>query len=61
MGLLIRNLALMPDEQAKILTELQEVFYDGESVAFEYDNIQKLEYMDMFIRETLRMTPIATS
>lgn len=50
-------LATIPEEQDKLIGEIED-FYQGD-IEPTYDNIQKLEYLDMFVKETLRMWPIA--
>ncbi|XP_074645885.1 cytochrome P450 3A9-like [Tubulanus polymorphus] len=51
------NLALNPTEQEKLCEEFEEkIGYDDELT---YDNVGKLEYMEMVINETLRLFPPA--
>ena len=42
----------------KLQNELDQMFSIQEDI--EYDDLSKLEYMDMFIKEILRMYPIPT-
>jgi cytochrome P450 len=54
-------LAIFQDCQQKIIEEINEVFND-ESVEIDYDNIGKLKYLDMVIKEILRLfSPIPIS
>lgn len=50
-----RHMALYPDVQEKLYQEITEIL--GEERA-NYDNVQKLTYLDMCISETLRLYPI---
>ena len=50
-------LATHPDELKKLQEEIDSNL-DQENV--NYENIQSLEYLDMFIKEVLRMYPVAT-
>lgn len=51
-------LAMHKDVQDKVYEEFKSVFYDGDE-EIDKDNITKLKYFDMVIRETLRLFPIA--
>ena len=53
-------LAKLPEEQQKLYDEIVTVF-PLELDEPEIDTIQKLSYTDMFIKEVLRMYPIANS
>lgn len=54
-------LAIYKDIQQKVFDEIEEVFGD-ESVEVDYDNIGKLKYLDMVIKENLRLfSPIPIS
>lgn len=50
-------LAMHPKVQEKALQELKRVFVD-ESIAIDYDSIKQLQYLDMVIKETLRLYPV---
>uniref|UniRef100_A0A1B0CKF6 Cytochrome n=1 Tax=Lutzomyia longipalpis TaxID=7200 RepID=A0A1B0CKF6_LUTLO len=50
-------LAIHPNIQEKVVEELQSVFYD-ETVPFDYDSIKQLTYLEMVIKETLRLYPV---
>ncbi|XP_054083096.1 probable cytochrome P450 313a4 isoform X2 [Zeugodacus cucurbitae] len=49
-------LAMHPDIQERVFQEIRSVFPDG-ITSIEYDDLKKLPYFDMFIAETLRLTP----
>jgi cytochrome P450 len=53
-------LARYPDEQEKLFNELHQ---HSDTNPFEpnYDNVMKLTYLDMFIKEVLRFYPIGNS
>ncbi len=50
-------LATHPDEQQKLHDEINSHFGNEESVDF--DSVKDLEYLEMFLKEVLRMYPIA--
>uniref|UniRef100_A0A1B0D9C6 Uncharacterized protein n=1 Tax=Phlebotomus papatasi TaxID=29031 RepID=A0A1B0D9C6_PHLPP len=50
-------LAMHPEVQQKVVEELQSVFVD-ESVPFDYDSVKQLTYLEMVIKETLRLYPV---
>ncbi|XP_055702900.1 cytochrome P450 4C1-like isoform X2 [Phlebotomus papatasi] len=50
-------LAMHPKVQEKALEELKRVFVD-ESILIDYDSIKQLQYLDMVIKETLRLYPV---
>lgn len=50
-------LAMHPDVQDKAIAELQQVFTD-ETIPINYNSIKQLQYLDMVIKETLRLYPI---
>lgn len=50
-------LATHPDIQEKVADELREVFY-SDNVEINYDNINKLEYLERVIKESLRLCPV---
>nr|QUF59376.1 cytochrome p450 CYP3045A1 [Brachionus angularis] len=56
---LLHVLASMPEEQEKLIHEIDDHFPNDSDIEPTYDNIQKLEYLDYIIKETLRMWPIA--
>lgn len=49
------NLAVHPDLQEKLFQEVQEVAPDRDSVT--YDTVNKMEYLDKFVSECLRLYP----
>lgn len=51
-------LATNPDCQGRIIREVDDFAGTGDS-GMTYDNIQKMDYLDMFLQETLRMYPPA--
>ena len=51
-------LAKHPEEQQKLYDEISSVF-NIENNAIDADNVKKLDYLDMFIKEVLRIYPIA--
>jgi cytochrome P450 len=53
----IRMLALYPDEQDKVVDEIKSVL---DNVEPNTDNVNELKYLDLFIKEVLRMNLIAT-
>uniref|UniRef100_A0A1B0CKF7 Cytochrome n=1 Tax=Lutzomyia longipalpis TaxID=7200 RepID=A0A1B0CKF7_LUTLO len=50
-------LAMHPDIQEKAVRELKQVF-TSEDVSIDYDSIKQLQYLDMIIKETLRLFPV---
>lgn len=50
-------LAMHPEVQQKVVEELKSVFVD-ESVPFNYDSVKQLTYLEMVIKETLRLYPV---
>jgi cytochrome P450 len=46
-------LAMHPDVQERVYQEIKECFSD-EEIVLDYENVQKLEYMDRVIKETMR-------
>lgn len=50
-------IAMYDDVQEKVVAELKTVFHSPE-VPFEYDTLKQLNYMDMVIKETLRLFAI---
>lgn len=50
-------LATHPDEQQKLYDEINSHFDNEESVDF--DSVKDLQYLEMFLKEVLRMYPIA--
>lgn len=50
-------LATHPEIQEKVADELREVFY-SDDVEISYDNINKLEYLERVIKESLRLCPV---
>nr|AFP66953.1 cytochrome P450 [Perinereis nuntia] len=57
MSLLLYQLAIEQEVQEKLYNEIQDVIGDKEKV--DYNDIMKLQYLDMCINETLRMYPAA--
>lgn len=54
-------LANQTDEVNKIQQELDEFYQtNGNSLDINFDNINQLEYLDMFVKEVLRMYPISS-
>nr|ATW72301.1 cytochrome p450 CYP3045B3 [Brachionus calyciflorus] len=55
-------LANHPSELKKLQEELDEFYLNnGNSLDLNFDNISQLEYLDMFIKEVLRMYPISSN
>lgn len=53
-------LAVYPDIQTKLFQEIQDIF--GSSTDLNYENLSKLKYMDMVLKEILRLfTPVPIS
>lgn len=52
-------LAKYQDEQQKVRDEIDAQFHIESNITPNTDNIKSLEYMDMFIKEVLRVYPIA--
>lgn len=57
MAFTILMLAINQDIQNKVVTELHSVF-QGKDDYVDYDSISKLNYMEMVIKETLRLFPV---
>ena len=53
-------LAKYPEEQQKLFEEIASVYNNEESneASPNADNVNKLEYLDMFIKEVLRFYPL---
>ena len=51
-------LATNPECQERVFKEIDEIIGSTDN-AFSYDNVQKLDYLEMFLQETLRMYPPA--
>ena len=51
-------LAWHPDQMAILQNEIDEIISTKQNI--DYDDLLKLEYMDLFIKEVLRMYPIPT-
>jgi cytochrome P450 len=52
-------LAHHPDELEKLQEEIDAHFSSDPSFEITVDNVDEFEYMDLFIKEVLRMFPIA--
>lgn len=50
-------LAMNPDVQEKVVQELREV-YDSTDESIDYDSLNKLVYLDLVLKETLRLFPV---
>ncbi|XP_070137934.1 probable cytochrome P450 313a1 [Drosophila bipectinata] len=50
-------LAMFPHYQELVFEELKEVFPDGGDFEVEYEDVQKLVYLDRVLNETLRLFP----
>ncbi|XP_059610231.1 cytochrome P450 4C1-like [Phlebotomus argentipes] len=50
-------LAMHPEVQAKAIAELKEVFVN-DNVSIDYNSVKQLQYLDMVIKETLRLYPV---
>jgi cytochrome P450 len=53
-------LATKPDVQDKLVAEISEKVWNNNEATELYDMANNLSYLDMFVREVLRMYPIAT-
>lgn len=49
-------LAIHPEIQERAVEELREVFF-SENVEIDYEQLKKLNYLEMIIKETLRLCP----
>lgn len=49
-------MAIHPDIQDRVVEELRQVFYD-ESIEMDYDELTKLKYLELVIKEVLRLCP----
>nr|QUF59379.1 cytochrome p450 CYP3045C2 [Brachionus angularis] len=54
-------LAIHPEEQEKLYEEISCVFSSANDSNINSESVQKLDYLDMFIKEVLRMYPIGNS
>lgn len=50
-------LAIHPDVQRKVVNELKEVFGSADTNIV-YDSLNKLAYLDMVFKETMRLFPV---
>jgi cytochrome P450 family 4 len=50
-----------PEEQAKLFDEISSLFNNETYNEISADNVQKMEYLDMFVKEVLRYYPIGNS
>lgn len=50
-----------PDELAKLQDEIDAKFSPDSDIPIDYDSVTDLPYMEMFIKETLRMYPLANN
>lgn len=58
---IIVNLAIHKDIQEKVYEEICEVYHD-DSIVVDYDNVGSLKYLEMVVKETLRLfSPIPIS
>ena len=51
-------LAKYPEEQEKLFGEINSYFNADNNIEPNSDNVQELNYLDMFIKELLRVYPI---
>jgi cytochrome P450 len=50
-------LAMFPEIQQKVVDELKEVFGTAD-VPIDYDSLNRLTYLDLVIKETMRLFPV---
>ena len=50
-------LAMFPQVQQKVVDEMKEVFGDAET-QIDYDSLNQLTYLDLVIKETMRLFPV---
>ncbi|CAN7942385.1 unnamed protein product, partial [Ixodes hexagonus] len=55
LGFILHLLAMHPEEQEKVRTEMEDLFPHADELGF--DDVQQLKRLDMVIRETLRLYP----
>lgn len=53
-------LATHPDELKKLQEEIDDFYPNGSQTEPDIDNIGQLNYLDLFIKEALRMYPISS-
>lgn len=58
MGCTLLQLAMFPEYQEKLYEELKAVFPNSGHFDVNYDDIQKLKYLDMVINESMRLMPV---
>ncbi|XP_053691282.1 probable cytochrome P450 313a4 [Sabethes cyaneus] len=58
MGIIAQLLAMYPHLQEKVYQEIREIFPDEGGSHFTPENLQQLRYMEMFIKESLRLFPV---
>ncbi len=51
LGIIFYLLAKYPKEQQNVYEELKEIFSDSKNQSPCFENLEKLEYMNMFIKE----------
>lgn len=50
-------LGMHPEVQEKVVVELKEVFGDADT-AIDYNSLGKLPYLEMILKETMRLFPV---
>ncbi|KAH8360197.1 hypothetical protein KR093_011322 [Drosophila rubida] len=53
----LMNLAMFPEYQERVFEEIKSVFPNAGDFEVTYEEIQKLEYLDMVINESMRLMP----
>lgn len=58
MSTVLLMLAMHPEIQDKVIEEFKSVFYNFDE-EIDAENINKLKYLDMVVKETMRLFPVA--
>nr|UOU03268.1 cytochrome P450 3045C5-3 [Brachionus rubens] len=58
LGYCVYTLACYQEEQQKLYDEIKTIFYSEDDIRIDFETLNEIEYLDMFIKEVLRFYPI---